>query len=160
GMGPMGPGMGGGMGPMGPGMGGGPGGYMGSGGAGGPPGGMGSMIPGMGMSSGTSAGALKDMGIVAEKISDFKSKPARFLRPVRMVVVNASFPYEKQLQEFKRALRYNSLSELFANTKDLPEFEGFNVQRQVRRLDTNAVVQPWAPLDWLKNYESIYSDKE
>jgi len=116
------------------------------------------MMPGA--SGQASSGNLTNMGIVPEKISDFKSKPARFLRPVRMVVVNASFPYMKELDEFKRALRYNTLSELFANTKDLPEFRGFNVQRQVRRISDNAVVQAWADLDWLENYKSIYADKD
>jgi hypothetical protein len=160
-----GPGMGGpGMGMGGPGMGmGGPGMGMGGGSMGGPPGGM----PGMGGplgsgSGGANTGELKQLGIEAVAIEKFDPKsmrPARFVKPVRMVVVNASFPYKRQLEEFQKQLRYNSLGEYLGNAKDLPEFRGFNVQRQVRLLD-GTMVQAWSDLDWLENYKAIYSEKD
>jgi hypothetical protein len=86
-------------------------------------------------------------------------KPAEFIQPVRMVVINAGFPYRKQLEEYQKALRYQTLNELAANPADMPVFKGFNVERQVRAVD-GRVLQAWTPFDWQASYkQQIYEKK-
>lgn len=90
------------------------------------------------------------------------SHPARQLRPLRMAIIAASFPYKKQLEEFKTKLNLGSISEVFSDTaytaKGKPikafRFLGVNVQRRVldsagnpisnwETLDLGASYRPW-----------------
>jgi hypothetical protein len=165
--GPGGPGsgMGGpGSGMGGPGSGGRMGGYPGSGGggsAGGFPGGGGGSMGGFPGSGGGSFNQTANATIYALKpipIKDYDSskyKPAEQIKPVRMVVVQMSFPFKKQMEEYKNALRYEKLSELIANQADLPTFKGFEVQRQVRSLDGSKIISEWADFDWLEAYKPL-----
>jgi hypothetical protein len=154
-----------------PGMGGGgrPGGRAGMG-AGAPSGGMGGMpgMPGMGMPGmpsgqqpNTPVGPRTETGIEYVELKKLgqNHKPAEFIQPVRMVVISASFPFRKQLEEYQKALRYQSLNELAANTADLPVFKGFNVERQVRSVD-GKVVQGWTPFEWQMAYKQQIYDKK
>ncbi|HEV3144083.1 MAG TPA: hypothetical protein VGZ47_09390 [Gemmataceae bacterium] len=86
-------------------------------------------------------------------------KPAEFIQPVRMVVISASFPYRKQLEEYQKALRYQNMGELVANPADMPVFKGFLVERQIKSVD-GKVLQPWTPFDWQAAYkQQIYEKK-
>src|SRR5262249_43046259 len=53
--------------------------------------------------------------------------PAEDMRPTRMVVVTASFPYKDQLEEFRRALRMKT-----GDTAVVPKFTGLLVKKSVR----------------------------
>jgi hypothetical protein len=86
-------------------------------------------------------------------------KLAEFIQPVRMVVVSASFPYRKQLEEFQKALRYQSMPELLASPSDMPVFKGFNVQRQIRHMD-GRIALPWTDFEWQIPYRTqVYKKK-
>src|SRR5262245_47687001 len=132
--GPMGPGGGGG--PMGPGGGGGP---MGPGGGGmmpgmmRPGGGRGMMPPGMGLGSeegGTGQPAQQEWRKLdeLEKGRD-AGRLAVDILPMRMVVVTGSFPFKDQLEEFRRALRFDSIDDLFRDRNSTPTFLTPEVQR-------------------------------
>lgn len=54
--------------------------------------------------------------------------PVITVQPKRMVVVNAVFPLEQQLEEFRKSFRLMTQAELF-QTKDLPRFLGINVMK-------------------------------
>jgi hypothetical protein len=93
-------------------------------------------------------------------------RPAEQVRPVRLVAVAAAFPYRKQLEEFKNALRMRSLAEVRAekatdSTAEKPlyafRFLGVNVQRrevdlrgkpitEYRTLDLGADYRPYLVL--------------
>jgi hypothetical protein len=167
-----GPGMGGpGMG--GPGMGG-PG--MGGPGMGGPGmGGMGGRGMGMGMGmGGPGMGGVGGVGsgsnfasevvrqLVLVPVDEFlknngKYTPAQFVRPMRAVVVTASFPWRQQLTEYQKQLRYDSLSDLMGNNADQPQFKGFDVKRRITAPDGR--VGAWEDFDWLEKYDPIFTEK-
>jgi hypothetical protein len=77
-----------------------------------------------------------------------KYRISEVLLPARMVVVNGSFPYRQQMEELARALRFESLEAMMADSTVGMSFRGLDVRRQVRRSDTNEVVQKWADYDW------------
>jgi len=56
------------------------------------------------------------------------SAPARFLDPQRLVVVTATFPYQRQLEHYRQVLRCPTVEELFQRG-DAPRFLGLHVQR-------------------------------
>ena len=98
--------------------------------------------------------------LVQIKVEDFLKgnfTPALFVRPMRAIVVSASFPWKKQLEEFKNQLRYNSLAELMANASDQPKFKGFKVKRRVTTPDGQA--GKWEDFDWLAKYYPMYREK-
>jgi hypothetical protein len=139
--------------------GGGPGGGMGMPGM---PGSMGMPgMPGGGQQANTPVGPRTETGIEFVEVKKLgqNHKPAEFIQPVRMVVISASFPYRKQLEEYQKALRYQSLNELAANPSDMPVFKGFNVERQVRDVD-GKVRQAWTPFDWQAAYKQLIFDKK
>ncbi len=164
--------------PLGPGMGGsGAGGPpMGGSGAMGPPrGGSGSgagMMGGPGMMGGNMSAFMQGQNQVqtleeirphariSVPIRDVSKKaagltPVRQLRPLRMAVIAASFPYRKQIEKFQEALHLNSPQEVFQETiKDPKEdkpvsafrFTGVRVQR--RELDsTGKPTRDWQDID-------------
>jgi hypothetical protein len=165
-----GPGGGAGLG-AGPGMGMGPG--MGPGGMGMGPGGMGGRGGFQGGGLGAGAGMLGNMPgqrlpgftslrvelVDLDKIGD--QKLAEQLTPVRMIVINGTFPYRKELEEFRSKLRKHSLSELMAlidsNEAEFA-FEGFEIERQVYGPDGKVKV-PWQPYtsELVENLVSVFS---
>jgi hypothetical protein len=162
----MGPGGPGGMGPGGPGgMGpGGPGGRMG--GPGGPGGDGGAGMGGLGGMGAANSGPRTELGIEYIELSKLEggqggkvAAPAKFIQPVRMAIVTASFPYKKQMEEYAKALRYKNVSELLGVQADMPSFKGFNVERRVKSLDGSKILADWAPLDWVGNYRPLMSIK-
>jgi hypothetical protein len=153
-----GPGMGGpGMGGMGgPGMGGKGGAGMGGPGMGGP--GMGG--PGLGGGSSYSKEVVREL--VTVPIKEFVEgkanfTPAQFVRPMRAIVITASIPWKKQLEEFQKQLRYATLADLVANSTDQPQFKGFKVKRRVTAPDGR--VGAWEDYDWQARYEPIFVEK-
>ena len=70
---------------------------------------------------------------------------AQEVRPVRLLVINGSFPYRKELEEFRSKLRKHSLSELMSliDSGDATfAFQGFEVERQIYGPDGKVKV-PW-----------------
>ena len=67
------------------------------------------------------------------------------VRPLRMVVVTGAFPYHKELEEFRRALRFDSVDALLSDPQAIPEFMGIDVQR--REVPANGEAGEWEPLD-------------
>lgn len=75
-------------------------------------------------------------------------KLASAMFPTRMVVVNASFPYQAQLDAFRRALRLNSVQDLLKEKESIPQFLGVNVQRRELRPGINLKEdEGWEDLD-------------
>jgi len=62
------------------------------------------------------------------------SAPARFLDPQRLVVVTASFPYQKQLEHLRQFFRCHSVQDLFQRA-DAPRIVGLYVQRSELSVD-------------------------
>src|SRR5262249_60406737 len=60
------------------------------------------------------------------------------IRPQKMVVLQASFPYRHQLELFRKALRYQRVEDLYTHPDDMPVFYGVDVQRPVARPRTRA----------------------
>jgi hypothetical protein len=56
-------------------------------------------------------------------------EPARLLRPARLVVVSAPFPYREQLETFRKALHREKVVDLFSRPDTAPRFAGLNVTR-------------------------------
>ncbi len=138
------------------GMMGGPGGFGGGGMGMGARGGATGDAPGGGFGGGLGAGMLGNSpgqrvpGMVRrteyvdiDKIND--QRLAQEIRPARLVVINGSFPYRKELEEFRSKLRKRSLTELMAlidSGEATFEFRGFEVQRQTYGPDGKIKV-PW-----------------
>lgn len=93
---------------------------------------------------------------------------ARQLQPARMVIVEGSFPYKKQLEEFKSKLRLDSIQSVLTETmkvgsdKEKEELYSFRfLGVEVQRLEVDAAgktIEPWKKLDldalyklWLMN---------
>jgi hypothetical protein len=70
---------------------------------------------------------------------------AEQIRPLRMVVVSGTFPYRQQVEEFRRALRFDSVDALLSDTRAIPEFMGIDVQR--REVPPGGEPGDWEPLD-------------
>jgi hypothetical protein len=73
-------------------------------------------------------------------------RPAQTVYPTRMAVIAGAFPYRKQLEEFQRALHYDSVDELAHDPEARPEFMGLLVQRRRVRPDGD-VIEDWTDLD-------------
>ena len=147
----------------GPGMGG-PGGGMGPG-MGGPRGGgsMGGPMGGPGGSNFNQAANAMDYSLIPIPIKEFdaaKYKAAEQIKPVRMVVVQMSFPFRSEMEEYRKALRCDKLTDLIAKPDDLPTFKGFEVQRRIRSLDGSKILstgedEGWENYDWLDAYKPL-----
>jgi hypothetical protein len=72
-------------------------------------------------------------------------RPAQDIMPVRMVIVRGTFPYRRQLEEFRRALRFDSVEALLHDPGAIPEFLGILVQR--REIQPDGTAGDWATLD-------------
>lgn len=119
-------------------------------GEGGLPGGAG---PGMlTLNQGAPTNVDQEVKMVPEKDLPHEltgAKLAETYIPIRMVEISAAFPYRAQLENFRQALRLNSLDDLFASQDiPLPTFAGFNVQRRAYTLDNKLVNEDWEDLDY------------
>jgi hypothetical protein len=155
---------GGGMGPKMPGSGGGSSGFGGSrppgsfGMGGSERGGGGSMGMGMGGPVGPGSEMLNLSGESKGKWSwvpvdkaDSKSdyRLAEDILPLRMAIVSGSFPYKQQLEEYRKALRLDSVEEVL-NSPDAPQFDGFAVERA--EVVPGRTDLQWEPLDLKKAF--------
>jgi hypothetical protein len=85
----------------------------------------------------------------------FKGKSlALSIFPRRMVVIQAAFPYKEQLDEIRRALRLNSIAEVFQTDGATPLFKGVDLER--RMVYGNGKASEWQRLDYNQNYVPIY----
>lgn len=87
-------------------------------------------------------------------------RPAEQALPVRMVIVNATFPYRAQLEEFRNKLKLNSFNEVLGDATLSPDdpnlsdyafkFLGMNVERRMQKPD--GTWDAWKPLDLRNKY--------
>ncbi|HKB03325.1 MAG TPA: hypothetical protein VKD90_13965, partial [Gemmataceae bacterium] len=69
------------------------------------------------------------------------------IKPQKMAVLQAAFPYKAQLERYVIALRkQNGLKELLAQPDDLPVFNGVDVQRRAYR-PNGVPLEDWQSLD-------------
>jgi hypothetical protein len=141
--GPMGPG--GGRGPMGPGA-------MGGGNYGNMPGYRppSSQTPGqLGLTE--NEGKIKFI-----KVDEVDSVPdarlADDVMPVRMAIVVGSFPWKQQLEEYRKALRFDSVDELMAAGAE-PQFAGFDVERA--EVHPGQAEPQWVPINLMDYYAPL-----
>jgi hypothetical protein len=73
--------------------------------------------------------------------------------PKRVVVVQASFPYKEQLEEIKKALRLDKLSDVFTTPDATPLFDGVIVQRRMMGRDGKPT--EWEEFDYAESYKAI-----
>ncbi len=77
-------------------------------------------------------------------------EPAEATLPLRMPVIQASFPLKKQMEEFKRALRFPTLYQM--ENEIVPEFMGLIVKRRAYRIGSpNKVHEDWKELNLLES---------
>lgn len=84
--------------------------------------------------------------VPVEKFAEENGILAQTAFPVRVLQVSAAFPYRAQLEEFRKALRFNSVEELFTDRAATPEFTGYSVQRRVFKPD-GTMAQDWTDFD-------------
>jgi hypothetical protein len=85
--------------------------------------------------------------VPVEKLSEENGTPAHTTYPIRVIQISAAFPYRAQLEEFRKALRLNSVDDLFYERAATPEFTGYSIQRRV--IDPSGkVVQDWLDFDY------------
>ena len=87
-------------------------------------------------------------------------RPAEQALPLRMAIVNASFPYKAQMEEFRNKLKLGSFAEVLNDATASPEdpnvgvnafrFLGMNVERRKKTADGKW--EDWKPLDIRGNY--------
>jgi hypothetical protein len=92
-----------------------------------------------------------------EELAKQNVVPALSVYPVRMMMVQASFPLKEQLELIRRALRLKTLAEAEAETRPPtggqgPTFTGFEVERRI--VAPNGQVYDWAPYDHVGQYVS------
>jgi hypothetical protein len=138
-------------------------------------GGGGGLGPGAGREGG--GGGLGSLpGLAGEDKQDFKQRPidltqlekaqdvklAEQVRPLRMAVIAASFPYKAQLEEFRKQLRLPSVAAVLNEpSKEVDEeakqplpafrFLGVNVERRTLGPDGKPT-SPWVKVDVNKDY--------
>jgi len=134
----------------------------GSGFAGGPGAGMrGNFPPGGGFgfgSEGPGGAGHRDEVVYVEGVSDDEiekrvggNRLAITIKPQKMVVLQAAFPYRAQLEKFKAALRYPSIKELFAHPEDLPTFNGVDLQRRIYKPNGQDLIEDWHSIELVAN---------
>jgi hypothetical protein len=68
------------------------------------------------------------------------------IRPQKMIVLQASFPYRAQLELFRKALRYQRVEDLYTHPDDMPVFYGVDVQRRAYG-PKGEQLEDWQPVD-------------
>jgi hypothetical protein len=152
--------MGGGPRPGGPGGPGGPGaGFGGRGEGPGGPGFGGPGFPGGGEAPGKREEVQYIFGTNDEEIEK-KMEGRRLaitIQPQRMAILQASFPYGAQLEQYRRALRYKDVKELYTAPDDMPVFMGVDVQRRTYRPRGNnlEMLEDWTTIDLATNSQDL-----
>jgi hypothetical protein len=79
------------------------------------------------------------------------------IRPQRMAVLQASFPYAAQLEQYRRALRYKDVKELYTVPDDMPVFMGVDVQRRTYRPRGGSLelLEDWTSIDLATNSQDL-----
>jgi hypothetical protein len=90
-------------------------------------------------------------------------QPARQLKPLRMAIITGSFPYRKELESFRAAMRLGTapevLSEFVDTTRDgkpvhLPSFRFLGVDLERREFNSvGEAVSDWQPIDLPELYK-------
>jgi hypothetical protein len=143
-------------------------------GMGGPPG-MGGGRPGMGgrapgsLGQPTTLDPLKTYTLEPVPLKDLGKlenvHPARELRPLRMAIITASFPYKRQIELFREAMRLRTAAEVLGERinvtdpethvqKSFPSFRFLGVDLERREVDSNG--QPaseWVTIDLAEAYK-------
>jgi len=83
------------------------------------------------------------------------AEPAEEVKPVRMAVVSASFPYRAQLEMYRSSLRMASLNELAKHEDLLPRFHRFAVQRRTTDTTTGKVKEDWRELNLDQDFKPL-----
>lgn len=84
------------------------------------------------------------------------AKLAETVTPKRLVLVSGSFPYEAQLETYRRALRLHEIKDLAKDKENnLPKFLGFNVQRRTLQAPGGPEKETWRDLDLEKDYRLL-----
>ncbi len=105
---------------------------------------------------------VEPLTVTVEEFEKMKGshRPAEQALPLRMAIVNASFPYKAQMEEFRNKLKLGSFSEVLNDATASPEdpnvgvnafrFLGMNVERRKKTADGKW--EDWKPLDIRGNY--------
>jgi hypothetical protein len=80
------------------------------------------------------------------------------IRPQKMVVLQASYPYRAELEKFRVALRYKSLPDLYANQSDMPVFDGVDLQRRAYG-PKGDLLEDWQSVDLAGNTQDLRAVK-
>lgn len=108
---------------------------------------------------------LEFLTVSADEYEKMKGsgRPAEQSMPVRMVIVNATFPYRAQLEEFRNKLKLNSFNEVLSDSTANPDdpnqsayafrFLGMNVERRKKKPDGSW--DAWKALDLKGKYLPI-----
>jgi hypothetical protein len=86
------------------------------------------------------------------------------IKPVRMNVLQGSFPYREQIVKFQQALRYSKIEDLYARPDDMPVFNGVDVQRRLYRPKTIGssdleLIEDWTSIDLAGNSQEVRAVK-
>lgn len=85
-----------------------------------------------------------------------EAEPAKVVHPYTMAIISGAFPYKEQLEKFRKALHYSSVTEMLTDRTKFPfvEFLGLNVQRRTLSLDGKEL-SGWQTLDIEAPYKSM-----
>jgi|GEM_PF-279169 len=105
---------------------------------------------------------LDTLNVTAEEFEKMKGsyRIAEQALPTRMAIVNATFPYKAQLEEFRNKLKLSSFAEVLGDATASPEdpaigvsafrFLGMNVEK--RKMKSDGTWDAWKPLDIRGNF--------
>jgi hypothetical protein len=75
-------------------------------------------------------------------------KRAERIVPVRMAMIQGAFPLKNQMEEFRRALRFQTTIQM--EDEITPEFSGLKVERRQYDLNGKLLSKTWEPVDLFK----------
>ena len=84
--------------------------------------------------------------------------PAQTVIPLRMIVVNCTIPMKKQLEELKRAMRFQTIDQ----ARPYLKYDGFEVKRkitQIRPTGEVVVIQDWANYKYEDKYVELINSR-
>jgi hypothetical protein len=85
-----------------------------------------------------------------DKLNLQNTRLAENINPLRMGIIVGSFPYKKQIEEYRNALRFETLPEMYADPRSVPQFVGMDVER--REVFPDGQATPWWKLDLERTY--------
>ncbi len=106
--------------------------------------GGGGIPPGMLIPKGPGGGAGAGMAMMAGGQGAGANNLVVDLTPKRMLVISALFPMVAQIEEYRKALRYAHVAELFQKPDDLPKPLGLNIFRC--EILTGGKATEWVPV--------------